>query len=285
MSECIKTFTFLSITYNHEAYILEHLESILALIKNYGAGIDFHLVLMDDCSSDSTVTIAREWLEDNKAFYHYQLVTRDKNVGTVQNIIEGLKRVTTDAFKHLAGDDVFLDENIFEVFNHMEQRLYISKTVPFGGGSKKTRWFLAQIHDLAKYAESRGRFKDVQRIYNLIAAPGVFFPVSFLEDGLYTFLEDYYLMEDIPMWYYFLQVKGYDATVLDKSYVGYRIGQGISSASTHEKAKAYVEDIKKASYELDMKAYQRPFIINPHMYFVVWQWIKSKIHKRNKRTL
>lgn len=282
MSGRIKTFTFLTITYNHEAYIVEHLESILTLIRNYGADIGFQLVLMDDCSSDLTVPIARKWLEQHEAFYHYQIVTRDENVGTVQNVIEGFKRVTTDAFKVLAGDDVFLDENIFDACNNMEQRLYISKVVPFGGGSKKTRWFLAQIHDLAKYTESRGRFKDVQRIYNLIAAPGVFFPVFFLEDGLYSFLEDFYLMEDIPMWYYFLQLKGYDVTVLDTSYVGYRIGQGISSTSTHEKAKSYAADIKKAAYELDMKAYQRSFIINPHMYFVVWQWIKSKIHKRKK---
>ncbi len=44
------SFTFLTVAYNHEKFILEHLESIRYLMNNYGDGIDVSIIINDDCS-------------------------------------------------------------------------------------------------------------------------------------------------------------------------------------------------------------------------------------------
>ena len=51
----MRDFTFIVITYNHEEFILEHLESIKFLINHYGHGINFTISVADDASKDNTL--------------------------------------------------------------------------------------------------------------------------------------------------------------------------------------------------------------------------------------
>ena len=40
-------FTFLALAYNHEKYIIEHLESIKYLVEKYGSGINCKIIIND----------------------------------------------------------------------------------------------------------------------------------------------------------------------------------------------------------------------------------------------
>ena len=62
-------FTFISITYNHEKYIIEHLESIKYQILQYGKNEKVCFILSDDCSTDNTLLITQQWLKINSNNY------------------------------------------------------------------------------------------------------------------------------------------------------------------------------------------------------------------------
>ena len=57
-------FVFVTLTFNHEKYIIEHLESIKYQVENYGQKFSTKIVINDDCSSDKIALI----LEPAKIF-------------------------------------------------------------------------------------------------------------------------------------------------------------------------------------------------------------------------
>lgn len=113
MSKC--SFAFLVLVYNHENYIIEHLESIKFLVQNYAQDINVKLIINDDCSQDQSVSLINAWVTKNKnLFYDIKTIFNEKNIGTCESILNMLKYASTDALKLTAGDDVYSFENIFE---------------------------------------------------------------------------------------------------------------------------------------------------------------------------
>lgn len=81
-------FTFVTITYNHEKYIIEHLESIKYQIENFSKGKQVNLVISDDGSMDNTMLYAQQWIERNKyLFSEVELLTSEKNQGIIKNYL------------------------------------------------------------------------------------------------------------------------------------------------------------------------------------------------------
>ena len=73
-------FTFVTITYNHEKYIIEHLESIRYQIENFSEGKKMNLIISDDGSMDDTMLFAQKWVERNRfLFSEVELLTSEKN--------------------------------------------------------------------------------------------------------------------------------------------------------------------------------------------------------------
>ena len=62
------------ITYNHEKYISKALDSILMQKTNYS----FEVLIADDCSTDNTPNILKEYEERYPAFF--QIIYRKKNM-------------------------------------------------------------------------------------------------------------------------------------------------------------------------------------------------------------
>lgn len=96
------------ITYNSSEYIIEGLESIKAqTYKN------IELIISDDCSTDNTVELCREWLAKNKdRFVRTSLVTSEKNTGTAGNCNRAISYCHGEWIKMLAGDDLLLPDCI-----------------------------------------------------------------------------------------------------------------------------------------------------------------------------
>jgi len=96
-------------TYNQEKYIAQAIES--ALKQDYP---HIEVVLSDDCSTDSTPKIAKEYIKD-KRFRYFR---NKKNLGRVANYRKSLYEYAKgDYYLNLDGDDFLIDDS------------YISKAV------------------------------------------------------------------------------------------------------------------------------------------------------------
>lgn len=110
------SFAFLVVTYNHQNYILEHLESIKYLVQTHGAAWDIDLIVNDDASRDQTRSLVDRWLALNATmFRHVKTLYNPKNLGTCASVNNMLTHMVADRCKLTAGDDVYSFENIFEL--------------------------------------------------------------------------------------------------------------------------------------------------------------------------
>lgn len=118
-AEARPSFAFLVVAYNHQDYILEHLESIKYLVQTHGAGIDVDVIVNDDCSEDQTRSLVDSWLQINSGlFRHVKTLYNSKNLGTCASVNNMLTHLVGDRCKLTAGDDVYSFENIFELTKH-----------------------------------------------------------------------------------------------------------------------------------------------------------------------
>lgn len=111
-----QNFAFLVLAYNHQTYIVEHLESIKYLMQTYAFNIDVDIVINDDCSRDQTKLFIDTWLLANDhLFRSVKKLYNEKNIGTCESVVNMLSVVEAERFKLTAGDDVYSFENIFEL--------------------------------------------------------------------------------------------------------------------------------------------------------------------------
>jgi glycosyltransferase involved in cell wall biosynthesis len=96
------------ITYNHERFIAQALESVLAQRVNF----DYEIVIGEDCSTDGT----REILMDFCRRYPKRIVPllRDKNVGAMRNLETTLAACRGQYLALLEGDDYWTSQEKLE---------------------------------------------------------------------------------------------------------------------------------------------------------------------------
>jgi len=96
------------ITYNSSWFITETLDSI----KNQTYR-NIELIISDDCSTDETVSICKNWLNKNAdRFINSQIVETDKNTGIPGNCNRGCHAASGEWIKLIAGDDYLLNNCI-----------------------------------------------------------------------------------------------------------------------------------------------------------------------------
>lgn len=111
-----QSFAFLVLAYNHQKYIVEHLESIKYLMQTYALNIDVDIIINDDFSRDLTRLFIDTWLLANDyLFRSVKKLYNEKNIGTCESIVNMLSVAAAERFKLTAGDDVYSFENIFEL--------------------------------------------------------------------------------------------------------------------------------------------------------------------------
>ena len=92
-----------TITYNHEAYIAEALDSFLMQETDFA----FELLVSDDCSTDKTASIIKEYMEKYPHIVKAKL--RDENVGAMKNYIANMDRAKGKYIAICDGDDYWID--------------------------------------------------------------------------------------------------------------------------------------------------------------------------------
>lgn len=108
------------ITYNSSEFIIDALNSCL----NQKDSFKLELIVSDDCSTDNTVSLCQNWLdENNQAFFRTKLITSPVNTGTPSNCQRGLDSVSGLWIRFLAGDDILMPNGIQELINHEYSKL------------------------------------------------------------------------------------------------------------------------------------------------------------------
>ena len=100
-----KFFTLIICCYNHEKYLAQCLKSILNQKKNR---TKFDLVLIDDCSKDNSLKIAKKNLPKNNCI----IIKNHKNIGLVKSCNKALKKVKTKYFIRIDSDDLISNKFI-----------------------------------------------------------------------------------------------------------------------------------------------------------------------------
>lgn len=95
----------LMITYNHELYIEEAINSVLSQITEYS----FEIVIGEDCSTDNTRKICEELQKKHPDVI--RLLPSEKNLGVNANHLRTLNECNGEYIAFLEGDDFWTDDN------------------------------------------------------------------------------------------------------------------------------------------------------------------------------
>lgn len=106
----LQLVSIIIITYNSSKHVLETLES--AKLQTYQ---NIEIIISDDCSTDNTVEVCMQWIEENRSrFVRAELITAKKNTGIPANCNRGLGVAQGEWIKIIAADDILL-RNCIEV--------------------------------------------------------------------------------------------------------------------------------------------------------------------------
>lgn len=196
----METFvSILIITYNSSKYILDALES--AKYQDYK---NIELIISDDCSSDDTVILCREWLLNNHHYFKRCIIDEGLiNRGVPANCNKGIRRCQGEWIKIIAGDDILkpncIKSLVCQITNQKDIIVGRMQTFYFSCGVK----FMGQIFPL----DNRMPFfdKDPNRQHKILLLNSFnFSPAAIIRKSLFDkvgyYDEKYTLLEDLPFW-------------------------------------------------------------------------------------
>ena len=265
------------VTYNSEKYVIETLESIKG--QTYR---NIELIISDDCSSDDTVPLCKEWIEDNKEqFVNVTLIASPVNTGIPANCNRGFFKAKGEWVKSIAGDDLLLptciEDNVRYVQEYPEVKFLFSKREEFGNDAE-------EIKVVQESRASRQYFYDLpveKQFWDLIIKECCIgactqFIDRFTFNLLGGFDESIPLYEDYPMWVKATR-EGYKMYFMDKYTVRYRIHSGGISFGNKNKRK---KDNFKKSVLLSFKKYRYPYLKQIDKVGALYKYLYFKQHTK-----
>lgn len=108
-----ETIDILMATYNGEKYIKEQIESILA--QDYS---NIRCIICDDCSTDRTYEIAKEYVKKDKRVIVYK---NEKNLGVIKNFEKLLSLVESDYYMLADQDDIWKTTKVSDTFQKLKK--------------------------------------------------------------------------------------------------------------------------------------------------------------------
>lgn len=275
-------FTFCSFTYNQEKLIKYQLSSIKYQIDTYGKDVDCYYVLSDDCSSDNTVGVVKEWLDNNgHLFKGVKLIVAESNCGIVANYTTALKNIETECFKILAGDDFYYCNNVFEACQ--KSNFVISPVLYMGPDNKiakRSYAFFKNVISCGRSSDSIKQFILSQyRFGGGLVAPGIFIQKMVVDEGLLRALEPYKWVEDAAEFHYLMSQKTTEVVADLKPYIVYRVEEGISQKKDSDANQEYLNDIKRMDQTIHVFRRYWPKMFNPYFYMREWDRIRKVVRR------
>ena len=202
LSNTKPSFAFLVLVFNHQEYILEHLESIKYLVQRYGDEFDADLIINDDCSKDQSRELIDYWLNINsKLFRNIKTIYNVINVGTCTSVNNMLDHMQAERCKITAGDDVYSFENIFSLTQKSNDFAIVSGRVLYLHNDKVTFDWKTSIFEVASeiiYKSERmdKRFKNI----SLNNAPNIYYSTHCIKNpDVRNYLSTFQVTEDWPL--------------------------------------------------------------------------------------
>lgn len=183
-------------------------------------------------------------------------------------------------FKIIAGDDLILYNNIFEIMN--------CNNITFTPIMKFNQDYRCITSNDLFWDECKNKNVDsIQKIVKRelqyrcpIPAPGAFIPDSFLKNQEYqVFLKQFKYMEDYPTWYYWIIQRKATISMIYKPYIAYREFSGISSDKPNNSfRKQFINEIEFVNNVCGVKTYMNKYS-NPHTYI---NFIKRRLNNYSR---
>lgn len=213
-------------TYNSSKFIEETLESISAQSWQ-----KIELIITDDCSSDKTVSICKEWMKENsQRFLDAIIIESDINTGVSGNVNRGLQVAKGSWIKFLGADDTLLPncitDNVEFVNKNKDVRVLFSKVNKYNETFHPENFITTApgiIGDNSIVSPKQSAEKQYQMLLrndSIHFTPSVFLHrETLLSVG--GFDERFRLLEDYPLWLN-LTKSGHKLYFMDKITVNYR---------------------------------------------------------------
>ncbi len=97
--------SIIAISYNHERYIKQALDSFLSQKTNFG----FEIIVGDDHSTDNTVNIIKQYAAKHPDLF--RLIIRPKNIGIQKNFSDSINQASGEYIALCECDDYWTDSN------------------------------------------------------------------------------------------------------------------------------------------------------------------------------
>jgi len=222
--------TVLMPVYNCELYIKEAIDSIL--VQTY---TNFELLILDDASTDSTVSIIKSY-DDSRI----QLIQKPINTGLSYSLNLGLKLAKGKYIARMDGDDVSLPERFAKQVAFLEANLDIVLC-----GS----WFnIIDSDAVKKLPENNEGIKLALLRGNCIAHPSVMIRKQILDEFPVVFDASKEPAEDYDLWVRLFSLGKLHN--LQEALLNYRMYAGQVSHKRAEEQRKRVTEIKLAFIQL-----------------------------------
>ncbi len=224
------------VSYNHEKFIIDCLESIKA--QTYE---NIELILSDDCSPDNTYDLAKKWCDENRDRFSNLIAYRnEKNVGVTANCNRGLSNANGRYIKIFASDDILFPSAISDLVGYLSDNpqhdLVYSNVVVVDENAHFPVDTAVYTDKLYKKRPLEGSgLIDALYKGNFVSATGALIrKETFDKYGIYA---EKYSFEDYEYWLR-VAAKGGSIGYLDKVTAGYRkLGSSIDHFGKSEEEK------------------------------------------------
>ena len=225
------------ITYNSSETILETLESIKG--QTYQ---NIELIISDDCSTDNTVEICQQWVEQNKdRFVRAVVITSPINTGVSGNCNRSKDACQGEWIKGLAGDDALLPTCIEEFVKYVNQypdTIHVfCRMEGFGISKEKVDDIMNRYFDYSFFSLSaEEQYRRLVFKGNCVPAPAGFCRLRKEISNIPANDERIPMIEDYPKWIN-LTKRGIQLRFIDKTLVRYRVSENSLSTTSTPSAK------------------------------------------------
>ncbi len=182
----------LVISYNSTKYIIDTLESIIQ--QTYQ---NIELIISDDCSTDKTVELCQNWINNNKErFVKCKIITSPVNTGISPNINRAIRAAKGIWIKSIAGDDLLMPNCIEDNIN------YIKKNPDVFIVQSESKYINGDSKEIIKATKVKSRFKNkrISAYYQhrlSLFTSNLNIQTLFIKKELYNYIGEY--DETIPM--------------------------------------------------------------------------------------
>lgn len=262
------------VTFNSSEFVLETLESAKA--QTYQ---NIELIISDDFSSDNTVQICRDWIEDNSArFVRCEVLVPEFNTGVAANLNRAISASQGEWIKTIAGDDLLLpncvETYVSSINKFKDSLIFFSQFSIFHVKDSGERVIdhcpQVKVYEMQNFniLSAREQYLNLLNGSNAcLSAASAFIKKELLDRIPYN--EKYKYMEDYPMWVK-LTGNGYKFVIIDVETVMYRHHESLSSSKTsyfsaryfqtkhlyfwNEKYQLFIEERLASGYDSTRKA-------------------------------